>query len=68
MGNKEEEQKGKIRSAAESSDKKIKPFGSFSPMQQERILTHMNTVGTREEMRRADESMRNGESGMMDIL
>lgn len=67
MGNKKEEQKRFDRSAPENS-KNIKPFGTFSPMQQERILTHMNTVGTRDEIRRSDKSMRDGESGMMDTL
>ena len=40
----------------------------FNPMQQERILTHMNTIGSKEEMRRLDASRRDPESGMMDTL
>lgn len=39
----------------ENDPKKIKPFGTFNPMQQERILTHMNTIGSKkEEMRRSE--------------
>ena len=54
--------------AFENDHKRIKPFGTFEPMQQERILTHMNTIGSRREMRRLDASIRDPETGMIDTL
>ena len=44
--------------AFENDPKKVKPFGAFNPMQQERILTHMNTIGSKkEEMLRSEGSL-----------
>ena len=41
--------------AFENAPKRSKPFGAFNPMQQERIITHMNTIGSKkEEMRRPE--------------
>ena len=54
--------------AFENDPKRIKPFGSFSPMQQERIITHMNTIGSKGEMRRLDASLRDPETGMIDTF
>ena len=33
--------------AFENDPKRVKPFGAFNPMQQERIITHMNTIGSK---------------------
>ncbi len=49
----------------ENDRKKVRPFGTFEPMQQERIITHMNTIGSRSEMRRLDASLRDPETGMI---
>lgn len=35
--------------AFENDPKRSKPFGAFNPMQQERIITHMNTIGSKKE-------------------
>ena len=53
----------------ENDEKHVKPFGTFNPMQQERIITHMNTIGSKkEEMRRFNDPAFNPESGMTDTL
>ena len=42
----------------EYDPKRSRPFGTFNPMQQERIITHMNTIGSkREEMHRLNNSI-----------
>lgn len=44
--------------AFENDSKPQKPFGAFNPMQQERIITHMNTIGSKKsEMRRSSGSI-----------
>ncbi|MBQ2795680.1 MAG: hypothetical protein IJF04_06620 [Oscillospiraceae bacterium] len=43
-------------------------FSAYNPMQQERILTNMHTIGTKQEMRRFDASERNPDTGMKDTL
>ena len=44
--------------AFENDPKRVRPFGTFNPMQQERIITHMNTIGSKkEEIRRADNAI-----------
>ena len=44
--------------AFENDPKRVRPFGTFNPMQQERIITHMNTIGSkREEMHRLNNSI-----------
>ncbi len=44
--------------AFENDTKKVRHFGTFNPMQQERIITHMNTIGSKkEEMRRSNGSI-----------
>ena len=66
MSSNREKLKNAGHPAFENDRKQVKPFGTFTPMQQERIITHMNTIGSREEMRRLDASMRNADSGMID--
>lgn len=68
MSSNREKLKPRVGPAFENDHKRVKPFGSFSPMQQERILTHMNTIGSKDEMRRLDASQRNPETGMMDTF
>ena len=64
-----EKLKNKVGPAFENDEKRVKPFGTFNPMQQERILTHMNTIGSKkEEMRRFSDPSFNAESGMTDTL
>ncbi|MBE6893292.1 MAG: hypothetical protein J6C34_01080 [Oscillospiraceae bacterium] len=44
--------------AFENDPKRVRPFGTFNPMQQERIITHMNTIGSkREEMHRLNNAI-----------
>ena len=44
--------------AFENDPKKASPFGAFDPVQQERILTQMNTIGSKKEaMRRSEGSL-----------
>lgn len=45
-----------------------KRFSAYNPMQQERILTNMHTIGTKQEMRSFDASVRNPETGMTDMF
>ena len=58
MSSNREKLKNMSSPAFENDTKKSKPFGAFNPMKQERILTHMNTIGSKkEEMRRASGSL-----------
>ena len=68
MSSNREKLKKEAVSAFENGLKPAKPFGTFNPMQQERIITHMNTLGSKNEMRRFSESMKDSETGMMDTL
>lgn len=43
-------------------------FGSLSPMQQERVITRMHTIGSKQEMRRFMDSIKNADSGRIDTL
>ena len=45
--------------AFENDSKRVKPFGAFNPMQQERIITHMNTIGSKKEETRRPEGTLN---------
>lgn len=65
---KNEKVKKRVGPAFENDEKRIKPFGDFTPMQQERIITHMNTIGSKNEMRRMKDSLKNVDSGMIEIL
>lgn len=38
-------------------------FASLSPMQQERVITQIHTIGSKQEMRRFADAMRNADSG-----
>ena len=68
MSSNREKLKSAGRAALYGDGKVIRPFADFNPMQQERIITHMHTVGSKEEMRRLDASLRNAETGEIDIL
>lgn len=68
MSSNREKLKSQGGPAFENDHKRVKPFGTFEPMQQERILTHMNTIGSRNETRRLNATLKNPESGMIDIL
>lgn len=69
MSNNDEKLKNKGQSAFKKELNPNRPFGTFNPMQQERIITNMNTIGSKkEEMRRFNDSMRNSESGIEDTL
>ena len=58
MSSNREKLKKMTEAAFENDPKKSKPFGAFNPMQQERIITHMNTIGSKkEEMRRSEGSL-----------
>ena len=58
MSSNREKLKNMGESAFENDFTKSKPFGAFNPMQQERIITHMNTIGSKkEEMRRSNGSI-----------
>ncbi len=55
--------------AFENDHKRVRPFGTFNPMQQERIITHMNTIGSKkEEMHRLNGSMNNMDIGDIDSI
>ena len=40
-------------------------FSSYNPAQRERIITQMNTIGTKQEMRNFESSVRDPNTGMM---
>ena len=69
MSSNREKLKKEAGSSLNNDHKEVKPFGAFTPMQQERIITHMNTIGSKkEEMRRVKDMPVNKETGMPDIL
>lgn len=69
MSSNREKLKQRSGAAFENDRKEVKPFGSFNPMQQERILTHMNTIGSKkEEMRRLDASLDTSDIDIMNSL
>ena len=48
--------------------KAMRYFASLSPMQQERVITQIHTIGSKQEMRHFVESMRNADSGRIETL
>ena len=48
--------------------KAMRYFASLSPMQQERVLTQIHTIGTKQEMRHFVASMRNTDSGRIETF
>ncbi|MBQ7123555.1 MAG: hypothetical protein IJO01_02940 [Oscillospiraceae bacterium] len=55
--------------AFENDHKNVRPFGTFNPMQQERIITHMNTIGSKkEESGRLDASMKKPDIDIMNDI
>lgn len=63
---KEQKQKSKTVPARYGED--APRFSAFNPMQQERILTNMHTIGTKQEMRRFDASFCDPQTGMNNSL
>ncbi len=58
MSSNREKLKNMGGAAFENDPKRVRPFGTFNPMQQERIITHMNTIGSKkEEVRRSNGSI-----------
>lgn len=43
-------------------------FASLPPMQQERVITQIHTIGSKQEMRHFVASMRNADSGRIETL
>lgn len=69
MSSNREKLKPRSKAAFENDHKKVKPFGTFNPMQQERIITHMNTIGSKkEEMRHLNATLDTSDINMMDNL
>ena len=48
--------------------KAMRYFASLSPMQQERVITQIHTIGSKKGMRHFVESMRNADSGRIETL
>lgn len=46
----------------------LRYFASLSPMQQERVITQIHTIGSKQEMRRFAASMRDADSGRIETL
>lgn len=65
--NKKELSEG-FETTAEEVGNSMSHFGSLSPMQQERVITKMHTIGSKQEMRRSMNSIRNVDSGRIDML
>lgn len=69
MSSNREKLKSLSDSAFENEHEHVKPFGAFNPLQQERILTHMNTIGSKkEEMHRFNEALSEGDIKGADSL
>ena len=69
MSSNREKLKQRSGAAFENDRKEIKPFGSFNPMQQERIITHMNTIGSKkEEMRHLSATLDTSDISVMDNI
>ena len=59
MSSNREKLKNMGEPAFENDPKRSRPFGTFNPMQQERIITHMNTIGSKKEETRRPEGTLN---------
>ena len=68
MSEKKKEQKRISKTVPARFGENANRFSAYNPMQQERILTNMHTIGTKQEMRRFDASFRNPETGMTDTF
>lgn len=56
----------KITSAYDAAA--LRPFASLSPMERERILTRLNTVGSKREIKNNSDSHKDPISGRMETL
>jgi hypothetical protein len=45
-----------------------KSFEQYSPMQQERIMTRIHTIGSKQDMRRFEASLKDNETGRVETL
>lgn len=68
MKNDKKERTQKSKTAPLGHGEDSPRFSAFNPMQQERILTNMHTIGTKQEMRRFDASFCDRQTGMNDSL
>ncbi len=57
-----------LKTALAQAPEAMRYFASLSSMQQERILTQIHTIGTKQEMRHFAASMRNADTGRMETL
>lgn len=57
-----------LRMALARDPKAMRYFASLSPMQQERVITQIHTIGSKQEMRHFVDSMRNADSGRIETL
>ncbi len=57
-----------FKTALAQDPEAMRYFASLSPMQQERVMTQIHTIGSKQEMRHFVASMRNADSGRMDTL
>ncbi len=48
--------------------KAMRYFASLFPMQQERVITQIHTIGSKQEMHHFVDSMRNADSGRIETL
>ena len=57
-----------FKTALAQDPEALRYFASLSPMQQERVLTQIHTIGTKQEMRHFVASMRNADSGRIETF
>ena len=56
----------KITSAYDAAA--LRPFVSLSPMERERVLTQLNTIGSKKEIKEYNSIHKNSDSGRMETL
>lgn len=51
-----------------ANDAALRPFVSLSPMERERILTQLNTIGSKREIKNSNSMLKDPVSGRMETL
>jgi len=68
VANNEKGQTSQFKMALAQDPEAMRYFASLSPMQQERVMTQIHTIGSKQEMRHFVASMRNADSGRIETL
>ncbi len=56
-----------LKNEFKSALNKNNAFSSLSPIEQERLITQMNTIGNKAEEKKYEASIKNSQTGMMNL-